>query len=341
MSSDASKLKSLLITHTTKNLQNELPYLLYIASELSADINKSDVSLRKILAFFTSKDSEVVETALAVLIARGIIKSTANSHRYNFSTLFYYDFFKDMATESVIQKLRDTEKSETSSVTMPWLEQVVDIVKKQPIVDRADIAKIIDAREDDKLKTGIGELYGKGTTIHTGTYIGENTGTNIGTQNNVQVNIQSMSNAFATLLSGDVSSDKYLAAFRELPSVQMFIPQEDKKLLGERITALHEADDEEALREAEYRVEELTAPAEQEMTGTYIAAAMNSTDFFKVTDEQWEALIHVSKKDLEENLPNEFITSLGFAVMLHNVFETIRLNAAKDDAARKKSRYGA
>ena len=217
LSSDASKLKSLLITHTTKNLQNELPYLLYIASELSADINKSDVSLRKILAFFTSKDSEVVETALAVLIARGIIKSTANSHRYNFSTLFYYDFFKDMATESVIQKLRDTEKSETSSVTMPWLEQVVDIVKKQPIVDRADIAKIIDAREDDKLKTGIGELYGKGTTIHTGTYIGENTGTNIGTQNNVQVNIQSMSNAFATLLSGDVSSDKYLAAFRELP----------------------------------------------------------------------------------------------------------------------------
>lgn len=337
LSSDASKLKSLLITHTTKNLQNELPYLLYIASELSADINKSDVSLRKILAFFTSKDSEVVETALAVLIARGIIKSTANSHRYNFSTLFYYDFFKDMATESVIQKLRDTEKSETSSVTMPWLEQVVDIVKKQPIVDRADIAKIIDAREDDKLKTGIGELYGKGTTIHTGTYIGENTGTNIGTQNNVQVNIQSMSNAFATLLSGDVSSDKYLAAFRELPSVQMFIPQEDKKLLGERITALHEADDEEALREAEYRVEELTAPAEQEMTGTYIAAAMNSTDFFKVTDEQWEALIHVSKKDLEENLPNEFITSLGFAVMLHNVFETIRLNAAKDDAARKKA----
>ncbi len=338
LNADASKLKNLLITHTTKNLQNELPYLLYIASELSADINKSDVSLRKVLEFFASKDSENVETSLAVLIARGIIKTTTEPHRYGFTTLFYYDFFKDLATESVMQKLREAEKNDASpTVTIPWLEQVVDIVKQQPIVDRADIAKIIDARGDDKLKTGIGELYGKGPTIHTGTYIGENSGTNIGMQNNVQVNVQSMTNAFATLLSGDVASDKYLAAFRELPSVQMFIPQESKKLLGERITALHEADDEETLREAEYRVEELTSPAEQEMAGTYIAAAMNSTDFFRVTDDQWEALLHVSKKELELHLPPEFITSLGFAVMLHNVFESIRLKASEDDVAREKA----
>jgi len=338
LNADASKLKNLLITHTTKNLQNELPYLLYIASELSADVNKSDVSLRKILEFFTSKDSEDVETALAVLIARGIIKTTIEPHRYGFATLFYYDFFKDLATESVIQKLRDTEKSDaSSSITIPWLEQVVDIIKRQPIVDRADIAKIIDAREDERLKIGIGELYGRGPTIHAGTYIGENTGTNIATQNNVQVNVQTMTNAFATLLSGDVKSAKYFEAFSKLPSVQMFIPQDRKELLQQGINALSSAQDEDSIIEAGRNVEEITAPAEQEMTGTYIAAAMNSSDFFKVTDEQWEALIHISKKELEKCLPPEFVTSLGFAVMLHNVFDAIRSKAATDETARAKA----
>lgn len=321
----------------TKNLdeRTDMQLLWYMARWLYQNSQQDGFPISHLTKeTLTPHFEERLHDSLAIAEARGIIRKMTSHYNsetvYVFNTLFYYFAFcgsatKDNLDESLIYASEDS------------IAEMDDVSASDPLVVLRDSFKLV-PREERKqaLHMLYGALSPEEEKEFRGAY-GDYSETNIGTQNNVQVNIQSMSNAFATLLSGDVSSDKYLAAFRELPSVQMFIPQEDKKLLGERITALHEADDEEALREAEYRVEELTAPAEQEMTGTYIAAAMNSTDFFKVTDEQWEALIHVSKKDLEQKLPNEFITSLGFAVMLHNVFETIRLNAAKDDAARKKA----
>lgn len=41
-----------------------------------------------------------------------------------------------------------------------------------------------------------------------------------------------MNNAFTTLLSGDVSSDQYLAAFSKLPSIKSFITQEKYLIVG-------------------------------------------------------------------------------------------------------------
>ena len=280
----------------------------------------------------TANFGENLNDSLRIAEARGILRQDVSKQNnetvYSFTTLFYFYAFYGSAKGNLNEKLIFAD--EDSGAEM-------EDYTSDPLVILRDSFKLV-PREERKqaLHMLYGALSPEEEKEFRGAY-GDYSETNIGTQNNVQVNVQSMTNAFATLLSGDVSSDKYLAAFSELPSIQMFVPQENKKLLGDRITALREVSDEEALREAEYRVEELTSPAEQEMTGTYIAAAMNSTDFFKVSDEQWKDLIHVSKKELESQLPPEFITSLGFAVMLHNVFEAIRLKASEDDAAREKA----
>lgn len=280
----------------------------------------------------TANFGENLNDSLRIAEARGILRQDVSKQNnetvYSFTTLFYFYAFYGSAKGNLNEKLIFAD--EDSSAEM-------EDYTSDPLVVLRDSFKLV-PREERKqaLHMLYGALSPEEEKEFRGAY-GDYSETNIGTQNNVQVNVQSMTNAFATLLSGDASSDKYLSAFSELPSIQMFIPQENKKLLGDRITALREVSDEKALREAEYKIEELTSPAEQEMTGTYIAAAMNSTDFFRVSDEQWKELIHVSKKELESQLPPEFITSLGFAVMLHNVFEAIRLKASEDDVAREKA----
>lgn len=347
LNAETSKLKNLLITHTTKNLQNELPYLLYIASEMSADINKADVSLRKILEFFQTKDSADVETALKVLIARGIIKTTTEPHRYGFTTLFYFDFFKDLATDSAMQKLRDSENHNLSyGDPAPWLDQVVEIVRSQPIVDRADIAKIIDSREDDGLKSGIGELYGKGTTIHAGTYIGENTGTSIGTQNNVQINAQTINTAFNTLLDASATGEMLLQAFHSLPSLSAYIPETEKTLVSGKTTQLlsdYDAYDacfsengqctDAALSqkiggriaETEGELESINVPAEKKMISDTMGAVIASDAFMDVSEQRWEELLKISPEKVSQlrKLPAEISTPLSFAVVLHNVFDEV------------------
>ena len=279
---------------------------------------------------------KILDDSLAIAEARGIIKKVdpkASDPCYSFCTVFYYSAFLGAANADhyledklfsqedieIIEEYNDV-KDDNLSVD----EKLLTYFSKQPSLRQAQLLgglfPIVHDSAKENVRKIVGDFFG-GDKYH----------------QEVHINAQTINTAFTTLLSGDVSSDKYLAAFSELPSLQMFIPQENKKLLVDRITALHKVAGEKDLREAEYRVEELTSPAEQEMTGTYIAAAMNSTDFFKVTDKQWEALIHVSKKELEQYLSPEFITSLGFAVMLHNVFEAIRTKASEDDVAREKA----
>lgn len=347
LNAETSKLKNLLITHTTKNLQNELPYLLYIASELSADINKADVSLRKILEFFMTKESADVETALKVLIARGIIKTTTEPHRYGFTTLFYFDFFNDLATDSAMQKLRESENHNSSyDEPTPWLDQVVEIVRSQPIVDRADIAKIIDSREDDGLKSGIGELYGKGTTIHAGTYIGKNTGTSIGTQNNVQINAQTINTAFNTLLDASATGEMLLQAFHSMPSLNAYIPETEKTLVSGKTTQLlSDYDAYDAcfsengqcidavlsqkiggrIAETEGELESINVLAEKKMISDTMGAVIASDAFMDVSEQRWEELLKISPEKVSQlrKLPAEISTPLSFAVVLHNVFDEV------------------
>ena len=344
LNTEASKLKSLLITHTTKNLRNELPYLLYIASELSSDINRSDISLRRILEFFVTKESAVIEIALKVLIARGIIKTTTEPHRYGFTTLFYFDFFKDLATDSVMEKLKSSESPDvTVENRAPWLDQVVEIVRRQPIVDRADLVRIIDARNDDDLKEGIGELYGK-TYIEQ--YIKENSGTTIGRQSNVQINAQTINTAFNTLLDASASPEMLLKAFQSLPTISAYVPDSQRKLVAGKTKQLltdYEAYDtcfsetgectdvdryleiKDRIIETEGELERVNSPAEKKMISDTMGAVVASDAFMDVSEQRWEELLKISSEKVSQlrKLPAEISTPLSFAVVLHNVFDEV------------------
>lgn len=344
LNAEASKLKNLLITHTTKNLQSELPYLLYIANELSSDINRSDVSLRNILSFFVTKESGDVETALKVLIARGILKTTTEPHRYGFTTLFYFDFFKDLATDSEMKKLKETESTiQISDEPTPWLDQVVEIVKNQPVVDRADLVRIIDARDDDSLKEGIGELYGK-TYIEQ--YIRENSGTTIGRQNNVQINAQTINTAFNTLLDASASSEMLLHAFQSLPTISAYIPDSQRRLAAGKATQLladydaydscfseagqcidvdHCQEIQGRIIKTEGELERVNAPAEKKMISDTMGAVIASDAFMDVSEQRWEKLLKISADKVSQlrKLPAEISTPLSFAVVLHNVFDEV------------------
>lgn len=99
LNSEVGLVRNLLVLHNTKNLEEEIPYLIFIAHELIHDRNKSDVSIRRIREFFAVKSPSAIESALKVLIARGILKVNEEKQRYGFSTMFYFDFFRSQATE--------------------------------------------------------------------------------------------------------------------------------------------------------------------------------------------------------------------------------------------------
>ena len=107
LSSDVSLVKSQLVAHNTKNLENEMKYLLFIANELADDTNRADVSYRKIKEFFVSRSTSEIDLALKILVARGILKTGTDKKRYGFTTMFYFDFFRSQVSEAKIQALYD------------------------------------------------------------------------------------------------------------------------------------------------------------------------------------------------------------------------------------------
>ena len=301
LNADASKLKSLLIAHTTKNLENELPYLIFIASELSKDTNKSDVSLRRILEFFSHKDNEEIETAIKVLIARGIIKTATKNNRFAFTTLFYYDFFKVLAPESVIQKLNGSESTDTAPVdSKTWQEQVIEILKSQPSVKRGDFVNIIDALGDEGLSRGIGDALGQGQTVN----IGKNNGTVSGSQI-IQINVQNITNTLNGILTANGDSQKILTGLQDLPRLSAYLPAIDADGQSISDTRLSYAIDgytndmEESLQKA---VDE---------TQTELPAVWN---ILKISEEEYNVFHQ------KYNIPACFIDSLQLAAQLEEMF---------------------
>ncbi|MDE6784936.1 MAG: hypothetical protein K2J26_06155, partial [Ruminococcus sp.] len=301
LNADASKLKSLLIAHTTKNLENELPYLIFIASELSKDINKSDVSLRSIFEFFSHKDNEEIETAIKVLIARGIIKTATKNNRFAFTTLFYYDFFKVLAPESVIQKLNVLETADAASVdSKTWQEQVIEILKSQPSVKRGDFVNIIDALGDEGLSRGIGDALGQGQTVN----IGHNNGPVSGPQI-IQINVQNITNTLNGILTANGDPQKILSGLRDLPRLNAYLPPRSPE--G---TDISDA-------KLSYAIDGYAADMEESLQ---TAVDKNETelpavwDILRISEEEFNAFHQ------KYNIPSCFIDSLRLAGQLEKMF---------------------
>lgn len=174
---------------------------------------------------------------LEIACVRGII-SGSEEQGYAFSTPFYYSAFCGTVqnlrlTNIFIQEEETDAEGNFLEEKISWLDEVISIVKAQPKVDKHDIGKIIESRQDkEELKEGMKELYGKGNEYHInqgGTLIEENSGTNIGTQNNVQVNVQSITNTLNGILSSQGDLIARLRGIQALPRLVDYIPQIDNE----------------------------------------------------------------------------------------------------------------
>lgn len=330
LSSDVSLVKSLLVAHNTKNLENEMKYLLFIANELADDTNRADVSYRKIKEFFVSRSTSEIDLALKILVARGILKTGTDQKRYGFTTMFYFDFFRSQVSEAEIQALYDAEHVEQDTDHTPWIDQITEILRNQPKVTAGNMVDIIDALDDPEVKVGVGKQYGEATTtIHHGDIV---SGNKIGEQK-ILINAQTINTAFNTLLTGDSGSAAFLEAFTNMPTVGAYLNEAQKAELISLTDELSECETPEDILDTEIRIEALTAPVEQQMLSDTVGAVVASDDFIEVSDERWIELLGInSQQDLDEirKLPTEFVTPLGFAVMLHNVFDKISKKMQED-----------
>lgn len=311
-----------------------------------------------------------LDDSLAIAEARGIIRKVdpnASVPVYTFCTVFYYNAFLANSYPHLEDKLfaRESngviEESRVDQLVGDYLDlspkKQVDALdtmyKALPPEERLKAIKGMWGDEDNDavIKPFRKKFFQPQaqTVIHTG-------GGDVvsGDKNDYHINIQSITNTFATLLNGDTSSQTYLEAFGNLPSLSMFIPRDSKTLLSGKIKTfqekakvfdmLNEEGDGDNCNEAELavdiatdEVEEITRPAEQSMVGATFAAAMDLNDFFNVTADRWKDLIGISKTELEQRLPSEFVTSLSSAVMLHNVFEAIRVKCTENGDAQEKA----
>ena len=77
-------------------------------------------------------------------------------------------------------------------------------------------------------------------------------------------------------------------------------------------------------------MESLSAPAERKLLSDTVGAVVNSDDFMTLSEERWQKLLGL--KDASgvaklRSLPSEFVAPLTFAVVLHNVFDSIRVKS--------------
>lgn len=334
LNSEVGLVRNLLVLHNTKNLDEEIPYLLFIAHELVQDKNKSDVSIRRIREYFSAKSPISIENALKVLIARGILKSNKDAHRYGFSTMFYFDFFRSQATDSRLQELCDTMEVTEKEEEYPWEQKVINLLQSQKQVSVGKMIDIIDSLQDSKIKEEIGKHYGDGKTIYAERYQ-EQHGKEIIEHQNIQVNIQNMTTALTNIISGQ----NVLESYEQLPKLgtyltsvlseqqQLSLQDKFKELQDTRLSV-------EQRLLIEDDIYEVSAPAVDAMASDYVAAEMNaimngsySADGEVESEEEFYNSIGISKETLDELkqlLPSGIQIQFDFAVMLHKIFYQLK-----------------
>ena len=161
----------------------------------------------------------------------------------------------------------------------------------------------------------------------------------IGVQNNYQINAQFINSSISTLLTPSLKPEEYLKALEDFPKLSKFIIDDDQRdELLQIDENLSECTNIEQCERLAMEIEPIVTPAKSQMIDAVHSVAINSPDFFDLSDERWIKLIHVSKKEIEEKLPSEFVSSLTFAVLLHNVFDTILSNTESDDFELQNAR---
>jgi hypothetical protein len=331
LNSEVGLVRNLLVIHNTKNLEAEIPYLLFIAGELIQDRNKADISITRIREFFADQSSVEIENAMKILVARGILKTNEEKQRYGFSNMFYFDFFRSQATEGRLEALMAKMKSGVSETgfqpdALTLIDQFGDLSDKDKMTVLSSVYHQQlnpDARES--FRKSIGDQH-YGDVVE---------GTKIGTQTNIQVNIQNMTNALTSIMSGE----NVLEAYQKLPTLSAYmqtrLTSQEQKLLQNKYEAL-EADDlsDDQRQTIQEEIDAISSPAIDAIASDYMAAQMqaviNGSDVFNEDDENAEdeyAVIGISRETVDEirqSLPSGIQIQFDFAIMLHKIFYQLK-----------------
>ena len=322
----------------TKNLKSDtdMQYLGYIARWLHKNPNYIGISKED----FTKKgrliDEKGLSDAIAIAEARGIIKNISkdkNSEvRYVFRTIFYYYAFLGQAQNNLDEDLIFTKSNDEviKNEDQPYdfhniILRFSDYYDRYSPYEKSTFIGSLVLNSDSEVQDNLRRLIGTNVDTNGGDFV---------SGNKLNINIKNITNAFTILLNGDVSSTEYLNAFDEIPSLVQFISSTDFSELEEKIKYLKLVEDEDEKREIELEIEQQTEIARQSTVGTAMAAAIDTKDFFDVSDDRWFELLSVRKEELSMYLRTEIITSLGFAVMLHSVFDTIRKKSIENKYAK-------
>lgn len=329
----------------TKNLQQDtdMQYLWYIAIWISTHKDQEGFPENEFLKMENLRDVKEMNDTISIAMARNIIKkkSSENSDRmyYVFRTIFYYYAFLGSGSKpnSFDKTLIIAPETFETEVREKNASQVVADYFSLPDEERDDaLDKIWRKEPNDAIRSSFRESFFPPQTIIKTDGGDIVQGTKIGTQ----INAQTINTAFNTLLTGESSSPAFLEAIQHLPTMQAYLGESQKQKLvelNEQVKA-YQADYDAAetpeevieakrqLRETEAQIEELTASGEQQMLSDTVGAVVASDDFTEISNERWIELLGIENQaelDRIHCLPTEFVTPLGFAVMLHNVFDKI------------------
>ncbi|MBE6741099.1 MAG: hypothetical protein E7570_02240 [Ruminococcaceae bacterium] len=215
--------------------------------------------------------------------------------------------------------------------------------RNRSLDDLADEIKTMDLspEEIELLREKLPNLFTNGTVnIYNidRQYNDQSRDESIGIQNNYQINAQFINSSINTLLTPGLSATDYINALDEFPKLSAFVSNDKRNEYESLRLQLMECTKPDEYEELSEKIEPIATPAKEQMIGAVQKAAINSPNFFDLPKERWVDLIGITKNELEKRIPSEFMPSLSFAILLHNVFDTIMLNTDDEDETLKDAK---
>ena len=325
LSTQAKESISRIYREVTKNLDaNTNNILWYIARWLNENPQEDGFNERILYDQKLNISNQVLEESLTIARARGIIraKSKASEHQgiYVFRTLFYHFAFLGSAPR--MTKLEEVLIADTA-------EENEIITEKTRLDDLVENFKLVDNRRKAlqtlyaNMEPDEQEEYLKGVAPR-------NVAGTINFAENIQINSQTINNTFHTLLAGPVDAAAFAKALAGMPTLSGYLEKGQRKPLEELVNNARCAESLEERDTIQHSIQSITAPAEEKMLSDTLGAAVRTEGFLDVDEQRWISLLGLSGQEeysrLRE-LPPEFFAPLGFAVMLHNIFQRIEDNA--------------
>ena len=313
----------------TKNLDSDTNNILwYIARWLDENPQEDGFNERVLYDKKLYVSNQTLEESLTIARARGIIrtKSRAGEHQgiYVFRTLFYYFAFLGSAPR--MKKLEEAlvvDSSEENKL-ITEKDRLDDLVENFMLLDKKRKAlQTLYANMEPEEQ----EEYLKGVApLHIGDVVG---GTKTVAQN-IQINSQTINNTFHTLLTGTLDAAAFQKALASMPTISGYLDESKRMMLNNLVEEAGFEEDPDRKQELQSSIEAITAPSEEKLLSDTLGAAVRTEGFMDVNEERWISLLGLSGKEEYDrmcSLPAEFLAPLGFAVMLHNVFQRIEDNA--------------